>query len=76
MRLRLLLALVVTTGFASFPTGAADSALPAGKARVAMGAEERWALRPSEPVKALFASSEDAPRRDVRIVYPPLVEPR
>ena len=76
MRLRLFLALIVTTGFASFPTGAADSALPAAKPHVAMGAEERWALRPSEPVRALFASVEDAPSRDVRIVYPPLVEPR
>ncbi len=73
---RLLLALVVTTGFASFPTGAADSVLPAPKPRVALGAEERWALRPSDSVTALFAAPGDAPRRAVRIVYQPLVDPR
>lgn len=73
---RLLLALVVTTGFASFPTGAADSALPAPRSRVALGAEERWALRPSQAVTALFASAPEAPRRPVRIVYQPLVAPR
>ena len=73
---RLLLALVVTTGFASFPTGAANSVLPAAKPRIVLGAEERWALRPSDSVHALFASAEGAPRRTVRIVYQPLVEPR
>lgn len=76
MKVRLHLALLVTTALAAFPTGAADSALPAPKPRLAMGAEERWALRPSEPVKALFDTAEETPRRAVRIVYPPLVEPR
>lgn len=76
MKLRLHLALVATIACAALPTVAADSALPAPKPRIAMGAEERWALRQPEPVKALFTSEETAPRRAVRIVYPPLVEPR
>lgn len=76
MTIRLRLALVVTTAFAAFPTGAADIALPAPRPRIAMDAEDRWALRQTEPVKALFASAGDVPHRVIRVVYPPLVEAR
>ncbi len=76
MRLRLFLALVVTTGFASFPTGAADSALARREGARRHGGGGALGPSPERAGAGAVRLVEDAPRRDVRIVYPPLVEPR
>ncbi|KNY22920.1 hypothetical protein AKJ13_09860 [Methylobacterium sp. ARG-1] len=71
-------------GLATVPTEGADRHLERPKPPVPMASAERWRLRPTEvavPVttgslrrRTATAIPED--RRNVRLVYPALVEPR
>lgn len=79
-----LLAAMTLGGLATAPTEGADRHLERPKPRVAIQAAERWRLRPTEPVVAATTGSirtraetaipED--RRNVRLVYPALIEAR
>lgn len=79
----LLIALTLA-GLATVPTEGADRHLERPKPRVAIQAAERWRLRPTEPAVAATTGSirkrpataipED--RRNVRLVYPALIEAR
>ncbi|WP_331312769.1 hypothetical protein [Methylobacterium mesophilicum] len=79
-----LLAAMTLGGLATAPTEGADRHLERPKPRVAMQAAERWRLRPTEPVvatttgsiRARTETSIPADRRNVRLVYPALIEAR
>ncbi|MGH1591901.1 hypothetical protein ACRBEV_30315 [Methylobacterium phyllosphaerae] len=79
-----LLAAMTLAGLATVPTEGADRHLERPKPRIAMQGAERWRLRPTEAsVTATTGSirerSEGAVpegRRNVRLVYPALIEAR
>ncbi|APT34088.1 hypothetical protein MCBMB27_04797 [Methylobacterium phyllosphaerae] len=83
-RARLVLLTVLTlAGLATVPTEGADRHLERPKPRVALQAAERWRLRPTESVVTVTGSVRRRPetaipedRRNVRLVYPALVEAR
>ena len=79
-----LFAAATVAGFATVPTEGADRHLERPKPRIQMAGAERWALRPTEVavpattgglrVRSGGAIPEE--RRNVRFVYPALVEAR
>ncbi|GJE11726.1 hypothetical protein [Methylobacterium longum] len=79
-----LLAVMTLVGLATVPTEGADGHLERPKPRVQMQAAERWKLRPTEPVMPNTTGSIrtrpeiqiPSDRRNVRLVYPALIEPR
>ncbi|MDV3143416.1 MAG: hypothetical protein Q8761_03265 [Sweet potato little leaf phytoplasma] len=80
---RLVLLAALAAGPTTFPTHAADGTLGRARPRVEIGAEI-WRLRPSQASAALPAAAipgrpvTEIPeaRRNVRLVYPALVEAR
>jgi hypothetical protein len=79
-----MLAAMTLAGLATVPTEGADVHLERPRPRVALPAAERWRLRPTEPVMPNTTGSirrrpETAVpegRRNVRLVYPALIEAR
>ncbi|SDA29655.1 hypothetical protein SAMN02799622_04555 [Methylobacterium sp. UNC378MF] len=79
-----LLAAMTLVGLATVPTEGADRHLERPKPRIALQAAERWRLRPTEPaVVTMTGSIRQRPetaipeeRRNVRLVYPALIEAR
>jgi hypothetical protein len=79
-----LLATMTFAGLATVPTEGADAHLERPKPRVQMPAADRWRLRPTEPILPSTTGSirkrpESAipeERRNVRLVYPALLEAR
>jgi hypothetical protein len=79
-----MLATMTFAGLAIVPTEGADVHLERPKPRVQMPAADRWRLRPTEPALASTTGSIrkraetaiPAERRNVRLVYPALLEAR
>lgn len=79
-----MLSVMTFAGLATVPTKGADAHLERPKPRVALPAAERWRLRPTESVMpsttgSIRKRSETAipeNRRNVRLVYPALIEAR
>jgi hypothetical protein len=79
-----MLAVLIVAGLATVPTEGADRHLERPKPRVQIPAADRWRLRPTEPVIPSTTGSirgraeiqVPAERRNVRLVYPALIEPR
>ncbi|WP_430912640.1 hypothetical protein [Methylobacterium sp. sgz302541] len=79
-------AILVTTslgGFTVMPTQGADGTLAPDRPKVPVAGGELWRLRPAMPVptvapepKARIATPLPEARRNVRLVYPALVEAR
>ncbi|QGY06165.1 hypothetical protein MMSR116_13060 [Methylobacterium mesophilicum SR1.6/6] len=75
---------MIVAGLATVPTEGADRHLERPKPRIQMPAADRWRLRPAEPVTPSTTGSirgraevqAPAERRNVRLVYPALIEPR
>ena len=80
-----ILAATTLAGLATVPTQGADGSLERPKPLVQMSGAERWRLRPTQvavvpmstgSVRARAASAIPEDRRNVRQVYPALVEAR
>ncbi|MCJ2049623.1 hypothetical protein [Methylobacterium sp. J-070] len=79
-----LLTVMTLAGLATVPTQGADGHLERPKPRVQVPAADRWRLRPTEPVMPSTTGSIGgrgetaipADRRNVRLVYPALIERR
>lgn len=72
------LAVFLTTavaGMAAVPIRAADAVLPPAKPRIFLGVEDAWSLRQAGAA-ARQEMGAPAGARTVRLVYPPLIEPR